>query len=365
MKKIALWDKEERFCQRLTDGLNQEYPGKYSFFTAPALEVFLEEWTRFQPDLLMVPKELSERVLTEDLPFPPKKLLLSDFVSEETDLKSSPVILCKYKTLAEWDELLTKVFEVKKGVAPEPVSEKEGKLCLFTSGAGGVGTTTAAVAFAFRCRRSGKKVVFLSLQPFNSTALFFNGAVQFHANDVLSALRGGRYELSGVLKGALVRDSTGVRYLPASPVPTDLFQLTGEEIMELVEGIRAMGFFDYIILDLPPDGNESLVLPFLAAKKMVLLSDGTGTGNTKLKQLLEALPVMCNLSHKETEEKCTVLYNRFPKEQGELFDGEEQGRQLARLGGVHVLHTSGERKLARMMAGLAPFRKLEEELDHV
>ena len=79
--------------------------------------------------------------------------------------------------MAEWHDLIVREASalpgfvdkaVEKGTpgGVNPGKKTECKVVLFTSAAGGTGTSTAARAFAECCRRHNRRVLFLDLQTF-------------------------------------------------------------------------------------------------------------------------------------------------------------------------------------------------------
>ncbi|HPZ00561.1 MAG TPA: hypothetical protein PLS28_03735, partial [Clostridiales bacterium] len=246
------------------------------------------------------------------------------------------------------------------GAEGRPEEATNGTLCLFLSGGGGVGTSTAAAAFALRLAGKKQRVVYLNFEAFSCTDLFFQGESNYDLDDIIFSLRSKKYELQTLLRHALCRDSSGVFFLSPCRSAPDWFSLTGEELIQICHAVgKNMGAPVTLVLDMNADATENFVLPFLYAKRVVLVTNGTEAGNAKTAQLLQALPMLCNLSLFEVEKKVLLLYNRFPVENGKLLALPEPGK----LGGIKQTEKDGTPKeLIQKLSALSPFQRLEEHL---
>jgi len=270
---------------------------------------------------------------------------------------------------ADWDDLPDE--EEEEDVLPEPEESvippprkhsstrtHAGKVVLFTAAAGGVGTSTAAAAFAVHCARNKKVPLYLNLETFSSTESYFTNESNFTFEDILLALRSDRYEKTTLLRRAMCRDLSGVFTVVASPAASDLFSLTGEEIVRLWEWFLELDKFDLIVVDMNMDASERVVLPFYTADRTVIVTNGSVTANRKTERLLSTIPTISNLDRREIAARFRLLYNRYPAKNGRQIKGLEVGK----LGGIHEIPCRTERALVRAISPLSPFARLEEDL---
>ena len=357
--RIGVVDSDARFVDRLKKGMQELYSDEFELYVFPDTGRALVAAKHIGLQVLLVDRSIA---------FPEEKLerpcRLVYLHSQEVDLSSTagtPPVVCKYKSISEWHELLVTLCrevaaETEGGSAG--TSGKQPKVCLFTSGGGGAGTSTAAAAFAIHLARKEKRVVYLNFETFNSTPIFFQGTGNYTMDDIMYALRSNKFEAQTLMRYALVRDNSTVRFLQPCKLPLDAFSFTGEEIVKVVGLIQNLGTVDCIILDMSADCMERLALPVIRADRVVLVSNGEPTVNLKTKQLVEALPLMCSEEKISVKQKLLRMYNRFLPEQGELYGDKDLGR----LGGINMVRNRKNKDLILAMEHLPPFCRLEEEL---
>lgn len=272
--------------------------------------------------------------------------------------------LFKYKSVDEWHSELSCLCRAAPegspdgddGSGPRPTGRP--KLCLFTAGGGGVGTSTAAAAFAVHCAGRKQSVLYLDFQTFPSVENYFSGSNTYTLEDIIYALRSGRYEPETIFRRVVTRDASGVRFLLPCRQPPDSFSLNGEDIVRICEGLNNAGKFDVIILDMNFESVERIVVPFLNADLTVFVTDGNRTANGKTRLALEALPMITDLSNLDVQKKAWILYNRYTSGRASLLKDIGVGR----LGGIHTQNQKSEAALVRELSTMAPFDRLSEVL---
>lgn len=188
--------------------------------------------------------------------------------------ESLPVV-CKYKSVEEWYSVICgfcvsdEPGTVKGGV--NGISDtKQSAVCLFLPGNGGTCATLAATAF---CR-------FLSENGFERTAAF------------------------------------------------EPYFESGEDVWRVVELVSKNNGF--VTLCMNNWDNDSVVIPALNSKQIVLVSDGTHVANDNIRKLLRDLPDITGESKNGILGKTALLYNGFSPEDGELIKNSE----ITKLGGL-------------------------------
>lgn len=357
-RRIGMVDPDKGFVNRFKEALLEQFPEEFELLLFPSVEKALVASERIHLQFLLVDEELT-------LPFEgvPKdcKIIFLCRREETACWSETRKAVCKYKSISEWRTLLLTLCSgsenVAEGGASLPTSG-QGQVCLFTSGGGGVGTSTAAAAFGLHLAAEQKKVAYLNFETFSSTEAFFHVNSNYGLDDVMYALRSNKYEAKALLKRALARDASGVQVLLPCRVPLDAFSFTGEEIVKILHLVLETNHYDYVILDMNADSMERLVLPMIVANCIVLVSNGEPLANTKLMQLVETIPLVCNEEKGTMLKKIYLLYNRFNPTTGQLYSR----RDIGRLGGINVVQYRDIRELLRAMQTLPPFSRLEEAM---
>ncbi len=239
----------------------------------------------------------------------------------------------------------------------KPGKKTECKVVLFTSAAGGTGTSTAARAFAECCRRHNRRVLFLDLQTFpDDSADPADGL--YTLEDVVLSIRGRRYAPDAVLERTLKFDEEGLVTIPPPKNPAVLFDLSGEEIVTVLDLIKESRKCTIIVLDLGFDATERIVLPFLSADYTVLVSNGTRIANRKTGKLLDVLPGLCAGDPIELYEKTCLMYNRFRRGTSEVLQSEIP----VKLGGMGELSVTDPEDLVAELAVAPAMERLYERL---
>ena len=146
--------------------------------------------------------------------------------------------------------------------------------------------------------------------------------------------------------------------IPPPRNPAVLFDMTGEEIVTIVDLIKESRKCTIIVLDLGFDATERIVLPFLSSDYTVLVSNGTRIANRKTGKLLDVLPGMCAGDPIELYEKTCLMYNRFRRGTSEVLQSELP----VKLGGMGELSVTDPEDLVSELAVAPAMERLYERL---
>lgn len=332
--RIGVTDGNREFFHRFHDVLYKEYPKEFEVYLFPSLEKVLLAAERFHIGVVLVEGDIPEGLLPE-LPDTTAFFRLADTMAEEDRAAEVPVI-CRYRSVEEWKEILLAAASGTLQTGEEiPVSSNQLhrlRRCVFLSVAGGTGTSSCAMAFATLCARHSHKVLYVSLESVSGMTACYNEQNIYTLEDIFLAVRGRRYGLDAVLEQAVCRDNSGVHYLLPCHRPQDLYDLTGEEILSLLDLLEDMGMFSIVVLDIPLDGTLKAVLPMLNADRVVVVSDGSPTANIKTEQALSNLAFLCQEDPIVFGEKLCLLYNRY-RQGGNVLQTEA----VTKLGGISEL----------------------------
>lgn len=365
--KIGIVDGEKSFVNRFKEAMEEQYGNELTILHFESMSSAIVAAKKYGLSALLVGKESdeSENYRIPDFPEETAMIYLCEFRSEES---CSPDYrkVCKYSNIDRWYEIISEtVLKSKKERIIEyrenRKKEKSCKLCLFTSGAGGSGTSTAAAAFSIYCAGKGHKTCYLNFETINSTHRYFESDESIHDfEDVICALRSEKYHAETLMRTVFVEDPVNrVNSIRGCRVQSDTFSLTGEDIINICEMVRDTELFEYIVLDMNFEVSENIVLPFINSDMTVVVSDGTMAGNDKTDSFLSMLPVIVNAREEDIIRKTRILYNRFDRK-----DGMPIERKIySCVGGLPVLKARNDRILADKLSALPPMGGLVKEIE--
>ncbi|SNT08390.1 AAA domain-containing protein [Micrococcales bacterium KH10] len=190
--------------------------------------------------------------------------------------------------------------------------ESASKIVTFTSPAGGVGTTSAAVAFTRVLALAGHRPLYLNLDPFQQTEDFLqtqpNGTGSFH--DIVFAIKE-RRSLATQFEARAVSDQYGVRFFSSAPLAADVNELNADDLIYLLEQVINQNTYDFTVVDIPFALSEAERNVFNASDRIIWVSNGRHTVNNKITRGLETLSVVDEREDTHISAKTNLLYNRF------------------------------------------------------
>ena len=106
-----------------------------------------------------------------------------------------------------------------------------------------------AASCAVHYAKKGRKVLYLNLEQFGSSDLFFDAEGQFDMSDVIFALKSKKANLAIKLESCVKQDVSGVYFYSQTKNPLDMLELNMEEKTRLISEIKLSGVYDIIIVD--------------------------------------------------------------------------------------------------------------------
>lgn len=178
----------------------------------------------------------------------PSVLVLTETYTDIDTRKYKPVL--KYQHAGSIEALLVAHFlsHTKKEVVTGAVGRGKCVACFGPSG--GAGTTTVAQIFAVQKARKGYKVLYISMEDFQSHDRLFHGLKDRNLSDCLAHMMTESNWFLG-LKEMVSEDlTTGVHFLRSPNNGKDLTELPHGLWGEWLEYIAEMGDYDYRVVDL-------------------------------------------------------------------------------------------------------------------
>jgi len=175
------------------------------------------------------------------------------------------------------------------------------------SPAGGAGKTTVALAYAANKASAGKQVVYLNLENFSSTSVYFPES----GRSISKALEKLESNLQLFLLGIRQQDSgSGILYFCGPENYDDISILTVEDIEKLLTACAVE--IDELVVDLPSQIDPRIVKTLAMSDKVLLVTDQSSTSQVKLNQFISQHNVFGQI-----QPKAVLVNNKDARSQDE------------------------------------------------
>lgn len=245
---LVLADKDVEYIELFKRYIRQtEYEKKFiikSFSSKENLEQYL--LSENDCEILLIDSKLS---LDNLLLFNINSIILlseTDIISEKLHL---PVIY-KYQPLNKLiSQILGLYLETFKG--KEIIDGYNTKVISIYSASGGSGKTTTAVNIAKQLTLRDNKVFYLNFELITSVEVFFSNSGSYDLSKILYYLKNNPSMVVSKIESFKEYDiDTKVDYLEPFVNPIEIFDLTYDDVKILIESIKKLGVYNYIIIDL-------------------------------------------------------------------------------------------------------------------
>ena len=308
--RLGLLDKDVEFSRKLTMffAMHKENSDNtvevHGFSNQELYEEFCESHRRV--DVLLADPE----IVSEDFSVPKHTVLAYLSHSQDVETIRDVRAVCKYQKASLLRKEIMNLFSELDTSESFRHGNVAGNLLVFLGAAGGVGTTTAAIACAKQLCASGRRVFFLNLEQNGVISPSLSGEGAQTLSEALYAVRSKSSNLSLKLESLLRRDTSDVRYLAPFREVLDAYELTKKDIDSLLEAIFAVGNYDHIVVDigtsLDEDRRDLLQSSFLN----LLVTDGSMIANEKAARIIRSLELYENQQDECILAKTALIYNR-------------------------------------------------------
>lgn len=308
--KVVLLDNNAKYLNKITMALTAKYPDKVEMHSFTDIEAAKNTLAKERVDVFVASDAFE--IDTESIP---SKCAFAYFVDSE-DIEA----LAEYKTICRFQKIdvifnrIQKVYLEKSAAIISSVDDGDAgnvKVVSFIAPAGGVGCSVAAAAFAMKCAKLGKKVLYLNLDCYASADLFFQGESEGNFGNMIYYIKSKKVNLSLKHDGIIKRDESGVEFYSASDLALDMKELSLEEIREFVAQLKTWGGYNYIVIDGMFELNKEFVSFLNVCSLIVFVTDGSETSNYKTKRAIDSVSLLQQQAEVNVLSKAGILYNRF------------------------------------------------------
>lgn len=306
--KLAILENDRIYLERIVAAFNMRYADKLEIYSFTNMEVAIEAIAQNKIDVLLADEafEVDRKVLSS-------RCSLAYLVgSADIDSVRNEVAISKFqKADLIYKQVLNLYSENSSDITGIHFDENENtRIIAFLSPAGGTGCSTAAAACALYFAKKNRKVLFLSLETFGSSDVFFSGEGTSDFSDVIYAIKSKKGNMSLKLESTVKQDPSGVYYYSASKTALDMQELNAAEINKLLADLKLFGAYDYIILDFDFALDSDTLDILKDSSRIVLMSDGSLIANKKLERAIDTLNIIEQQNDHKLVLKTGILYNR-------------------------------------------------------
>lgn len=305
--KLAILESDKNYLMRIMSTFTMKYPEKFEIYSftdsATALEILNSE----RIDVL-----LASDVFEIDAIKLPNRCAFAYLVdSAGINLLNNQKAICKFQKV---DLIYKQILNVYSEKASQIVGSRgagdKGQVIAFCSASGGVGSSTMAAACAAHFAAKQKKVLYLNLEKFGSSDVFFSGEGVYDMSDVIYALESKKTNLPMKLESCVKQDSSGVYFYSQTKIALDMLEMTTENIIQLISELQSLDEYDYLILDVDFSVDKDTRAILRKAQAIVLVCDGSQISNVKIERAYTALMTMEQNVDAPLVNRMSLIYNK-------------------------------------------------------
>ena len=317
--RIAILDKDQNYLNRLSEALGGKYPNKFQIYSFTDKNIAVDNLKNLKIDVLITDEsfELDFSSISQKMGFA--------YLVEANDLESykGQKVICKYQKIDTiYKEILNIYAETVDGSASFRTDGGQSTVVVFASPIGGVGTSSCAAACAKHIAKKNQNVLYLSLELFSSSDIFFSGEGKYNMSDIIYALKSRMSNLQLKLESCVKHDESGVCFYSQPKVALDMREIDVSDINKLIDELRQNSSYEYIIIDIDFGLDDVAIQVMEKSSVTVLISDGTDLSNNKLLRAMDSIGLIEQSKNINITNKISILYNKFSNKSGKTINNE-------------------------------------------
>lgn len=349
--KLAILEKDKNYLARIVSAFGARYADKLEIYSFTDPEVALSTLNTAKIDILLAGDTFE--IDPHRLPNRCALAYLVDSMGIESIREQRAI--CKFqKADLIYKQILSVYSDKASTITGFTLGGDESRIVAFCSASGGVGSSTMAAACAAHYAKKGQKVLYLNLEKFGSSDVFFSGQGQFDMSDVIFALKSKKANLQLKLEGCVKQDLCGVYFYSPAKIALDMLELTSEDILRLLSELKLMGEFSYIVLDLDFSLDREALKVFRQAQAIVLVGDGSLESNTKTERAFAALTTMEQNADAPLTNRMVFVYDKVSSKNGQSINAPG----LKVLGGAPRYAGASVQQIRDQLAGMDLFEDI-------
>lgn len=312
--KVAIYDNDETYVNRLASAFNTNYQDKLEVYSFTDKNLAIENAVAKNVDVFLA-VENSDIDINEV----PSKCAFAYFTAlASVDTIDNQKAICKYQKVDLIYKEILALFSEKASYKINVSGNHDGntKIISFVSFAGGVGTSTLAVAYALRLASNGENVIYLNFESTGGAGYLLTGDGNMNMSDVIYSLKSKKANLSLKIESAVKKSTDGVNFIDTSNLALDMCEMNFDDMVLLIDTLSDMQEYDTIIVDTDFNIKSDGIKIINKSSEVVLVSDGSTIANVKTERGLQALRILDDQRESHMIQKMQLFYNKFSNKTG-------------------------------------------------
>lgn len=275
--KIAVIDHDINYLERLSGVLQQYEELSVAVFTS--MESFQQTIEHENFNIVVFNPNISAQQLIFSSKVMPVCLCTQETVNRS--LYPSMPAVQKYQRISNiYKEVLKKYAEHVKDSEMDYFKAANTKVIAVHSPIGGSGKTTLSLAIAGKIRRTGKRVLFLTMEQCISSSVCCD--IREEGITCLVEALNTNTSFEFRLKGIIKQNPSGLLYIEGFNRLVDYDDVKGEEIEKIINKIKMCDVCDYIVIDTGSTLDDVNKAVLLCADRIALIQRSGELADVKL-----------------------------------------------------------------------------------
>lgn len=342
--KLAILEKDQSYLNRIVNVFGTKYADKFQIYSFTDMDVAFSTLETAKIEVMV-----ASDAFEIDVNKLPKRCGFAYFVdSADVEMLNGQRAICKFqKADLIYKQILSIYSENAGNVSGLKLGDDSCKIIFFQPVSGGVGASSMAASCAIHFAAKGKKTLYLNLEKFGSSNVFFNAEGQFDMSDIIFALKSKKTNLAMKLESCVKQAENGVFFYSQSKIALDMMELNSEDVMRLISELQLTGSYDYIIVDTDFSIDREALKVYRKAHTIVWVGDGSELSNSKLFRAFNALNVLEQNADSPLPNRTVLIYNKFSNKTSKMLN--EIG--IKNIGGApRFEHATSEQVLEQLSA---------------
>lgn len=311
--KLAILENDQSYLNRIVTIFNTKYADRFEVYSFTDQQMAMQSLENSRIDVFVV-----SDTIDVDFNKIPNKCGFAYLVnSNDVETVNDQCAICKFQKIDLIYKQILSIYSEKAGsISGLKLDNGSTKIAIFNSVSGGTGASSMAAAYSIYLSSKGNKTLYLNLEKFGSSDVFFKGEGQFDISDIIFGLKSKRANIALKLESCVRQDERGVYFYSQPKIALDMLELSCDEIMRLISELKLTGSYNYIIIDsdfsLKKESRKILSM----AHCIVWVGDGSEISNEKTARAFEALSTLESDVDSPLINRIVLIYNKFSNKTG-------------------------------------------------
>lgn len=311
--KLAILEKDKSYLNRISSVFNTKYSDRFEVYSFTDMEMAFSVLSSSKIDVLV-----ANDYYDIDFNKLPQRCGFAYLVeSSGIDTFNDKVAICKFqKADLIYKQILSVYSENAGNISGIKFGEDDSKVVIFTTPSGGAGASCMAAACSMYFASQGKRVLYLNLEKFGYSDLFFNAEGQFDMSDIIFALKSKKANLQLKIESCVKQSVHGVNFFSQTKVSPDMLEMTFEEKIRLISELRLLNSYDYIVVDCDFALTKEAIQLYMESNSIVWVGDGSEISNIKITRAYDAMVTVEQNVDSSISNRVYLIYNKFSNKTG-------------------------------------------------